>query len=487
MSFESLGLSPELLRALLDMGYEEPTPIQAQAIPVILGGRDVLAAAQTGTGKTAGFTLPILQRVQPNANTSPSPARHPIRCLILTPTRELAVQVEESVKSYSKYLPIRSSVIYGGMPMDPQVKALQSGVEILVATPGRLLDHVNNKTVRLGTASILVLDEADRMLDMGFIPDIKRILQLLPADRQTLLFSATFSNEIKRLADDFLTNPVTIEVARSNQTAELVEQRVYSVPDARKKDALVHLIREFAIPQAIVFCGTKQGANKLCSQLIRDGIHAAAIHSDKTQQGREESLNNFKAGEVKILVATDIAARGLDVEDLPYVFNYDLPHVAEDYVHRIGRTGRAGSTGHAFSLVAPDEERNLREIEKLIKTKINVVELPQFQSASPEREKFAPRSGSGSGSNASASNTRFERAGSDSERPPRKESAGGRHHRPRLEDMDPMAGVGLSEPSAMESKSQGQDVSAQSGLSQRPGRRAAEVPALLRGFMKAPT
>jgi ATP-dependent RNA helicase RhlE len=388
------------------------------------------------------------------------------------------VQVEESVKSYSKYLPVRSSVIYGGMPMDPQVKALQSGVEILVATPGRLLDHVNNKTVRLGTASILVLDEADRMLDMGFIPDIKRILQLLPADRQTLLFSATFSNEIKRLADDFLTNPVTIEVARSNQTAELVEQRVYSVPDARKKDALVHLIREFAIPQAIVFCGTKQGANKLCSQLIRDGIHAAAIHSDKTQQGREESLNNFKAGEVKILVATDIAARGLDVEDLPYVFNYDLPHVAEDYVHRIGRTGRAGSTGHAFSFVAPDEERNLREIEKLIKTKINVVELPQFQSAFSERERPSPRS--------SASSSSPDRTHADTDRSPRRESSNSRS-RPRMEDIDPMAGVVLSAPSPSSRTGETARTSSQSSTSQRPGRRVAEVPALLRGFMKAPS
>jgi ATP-dependent RNA helicase RhlE len=317
------------------------------------------------------------------------------------------------------------------------------------------------------------------MLDMGFIPDIKRILQLLPADRQTLLFSATFSNEIKRLADDFLTNPVTIEVARSNQTSELVEQRVYSVPDARKKDVLVHLIREFAIPQAIVFCGTKQGANKLCSQLIRDGINAAAIHSDKTQQGREESLNNFKAGEVKILVATDIAARGLDVEDLPYVFNFDLPHVAEDYVHRIGRTGRAGSTGHAFSLVAPDEERNLREIEKLIKTKINVVELPQFQSASSEREKPAPRS--------SPSSSSPDRTLTDTEKSPRRESSHPRSPRPRLEDIDPMAGVVLSEPNLSSRANEAAITPSQSATSQRPGRRAAEVPALLRGFMKAPS
>lgn len=478
MSFDSLGLSPELLRALLDMGYEEPTPIQSQAIPVILGGRDVLAAAQTGTGKTAGFTLPILQRVQPTANTSPSPAKHPIRCLILTPTRELAVQVEDSVKSYSKYLPIRSTVIYGGMPMEPQVKALQAGVEILVATPGRLLDHVNNRTVRLSTASILVLDEADRMLDMGFIPDIKRVLQLLPADRQTLLFSATFSNEIKRLADDFLTHPVTIEVARSNQTSELVEQRVYAVPEERKKDLLLHLIRDLAIPQAIVFCGTKQGANKLCSQLIRDGINAAAIHSDKTQQGREESLNNFKSGEIKILVATDIAARGLDVEDLPYVFNFDLPHVAEDYVHRIGRTGRAGSTGHAFSLMAPDDERNLREIEKLIKTKISVVEIAEFQSLSQGRERYPSRSESFS--------PRSERDTNDSEKSARRESSRAGRHRPRLEDIDPMAGVVMSEPSGSAPHAEMTRPSAQTGVTHRSGRRATEVPALLRGFMKVP-
>jgi superfamily II DNA/RNA helicase len=449
MSFESLGLSSELLRALVDLGYETPTPIQLQAIPVIAGGRDVLAAAQTGTGKTAGFTLPILQRVQPTANTSPSPAKHPVRCLILTPTRELAVQVEESVRAYSKYLPIRSTVIYGGMPMDPQIKALQAGVEILVATPGRLLDHINSRTLRLGTASILVLDEADRMLDMGFIPDIRRIMELLPADRQTLLFSATFSNEIKRLADDFLKNPVTIEVARRNQTAESVEQKVFLVDEDQKRDLLIQVISELSISQAIVFCGTKIGANRLSTALERAGIQAAAIHSDKTQQTREESLQSFKDGTVKILVATDIAARGLDIEDMPYVFNYDLPHVAEDYVHRIGRTGRAGSTGHAFSLVSPEEERYLKDIEKLIKREL------------PRERRTVERSVQSRSSPVRSAPTR---------------SAEPRRRAPRPEDIDPMAGVTLSEPT-------GQSTPAPAPM-MGVRKRTAEVPALLRHFSK---
>ncbi len=504
MSFESLGLSPELLRALLDMGYQDPTPIQAQAIPVVLGGRDILAAAQTGTGKTAGFTLPILQRIQPMANTSPSPARHPIRCLILTPTRELAVQVEESVKAYSKYLPVRSTVIYGGVAMDPQVKALQAGVEVLVATPGRLLDHVNNKTVRLGTAGILVLDEADRMLDMGFIPDIKRILQLLPAERQTLLFSATFSEEIKRLSEDFLTNPVRVEVARRNQTADSVEQRIYPVHDDRKGDLLVHLIRSLEIRQAIVFCGTKLGANRVCARLVRDGINAAAIHSDKTQQVRQDSLNSFKAGDVHILVATDVAARGLDVEQLPYVFNYDLPHVSEDYVHRIGRTGRAGATGHAFSLVSPEEERYLRDIEKLIKTQIPAESVAEFQQSRTHGSAAAPASRTamqGGASPTLAAASVVESAGRPErarrERRPESAQAGAagaaasdgrpaarvRAPRQRPEDIDPMAGVVLSAPTSEQLQAARPATGAGSGLT-RPGRRAAEVPALLRSYAK---
>ena len=504
MSFEALGLSPELLRALLDMGYQDPTPIQSQAIPVVLAGRDILAAAQTGTGKTAGFTLPILQRLQPMANTSPSPARHPIRCLILTPTRELAVQVEESVRAYSKYLPIRSTVIYGGMAMDPQIKALQAGVEILVATPGRLLDHVQNKTVRLGTASILVLDEADRMLDMGFIPDIKRILQMLPGERQTLLFSATFSDEIKRLSDDFLSNPVRIEVARQNATADLVQQRVYPVHEERKRELLTHLIGDLNMTQAIVFCGTKLGANRVCAALIRDGVNAAAIHSDKTQQTRQDSLNSFKAGEVSILVATDIAARGLDVEQLPFVVNYDLPHVSEDYVHRIGRTGRAGSPGNAISLVSPEEERHLRDIEKLIKTRIESIVLADYQEARGERSerprgererpprapRRTPQIASPDVAVASEADLAPVQAAMIESpavpaavtpvRPAHPGPSGARGGRRRLEDIDPMAGVVLSEPTASDARAAGSG----SGALVRPGRRPAEIPALLRSFSK---
>ncbi len=384
MTFESLGLSPELLRAIAEQGYTEPTPIQAQAIPVVLAGQDVQAAAQTGTGKTAGFTLPILHRLQPFANTSVSPAKHPIRCLVLTPTRELAAQVEESVKNYGKYVPLRSTVIYGGINMQPQIKALQGGVEIVVATPGRLLDHVQQRTINLSQVEILVLDEADRMLDMGFIPDIRRIVALLPAQRQNLLFSATFSDDIKKLSGGILRNPVTIEVARRNATADLVRQVIYAVHKDRKRELLTHLIRTLPIPQAIVFMRTKHGANRLCTQLERDGINAAAIHSDKTQSHRTKSLADFKEGQVNILVATDIAARGLDVDQMPYVVNFELPHVPEDYVHRIGRTGRAGSPGNAISLVSDEESRELADIEKLIKTKIEVASVEGFDSPRAE-------------------------------------------------------------------------------------------------------
>ncbi len=388
MSFEALGLSPELLRAVAEEGYTEPTPIQQQAIPVVLAGGDVQAAAQTGTGKTAGFTLPILHRLQPLANTSVSPAKHPIRCLVLTPTRELAAQVEASVKTYGKYVPLRSTVIYGGVNMDPQIKALQGGVEIVVATPGRLLDHVQQRTINLSQVEILVLDEADRMLDMGFIPDIRRIVALLPARRQNLLFSATFSDDIKKLSAGILQAPVTIEVARRNATSELVRQSVYPVHKDRKRELLTHLIRTLPIPQAIVFTRTKHGANRLCSLLERDGVNAAAIHSDKTQTHRTKSLADFKEGKVNILVATDIAARGLDIDQMPFVVNYELPHVPEDYVHRIGRTGRAGSLGEALSLVCAEESRELADIEKLIKHAIERVAVAGFDTPRTEE---APR------------------------------------------------------------------------------------------------
>ena len=390
MSFESLGLAPELLRAIADVGYDTPTPIQLQAIPVVLAGRDILAGAQTGTGKTAGFALPILQLMQQHANTSTSPARHPIRALILTPTRELAAQVEESFRVYGKYVPLKTVVIYGGVNMDPQIAALRSGVEIVVATPGRLLDHVQQRTINLSQVQMLVLDEADRMLDMGFIRDIHRIIDLLPKQRQNLLFSATFSGDIKQLSDSLLTNPVLIEVARRNAAAETVRQVVYMVEQEQKRALLVKLIKTEGLDQVLVFCRTKHGANRLANLLTRDGVNAAAIHSNKTQGAREEALAEFKAGTVKVLVATDIAARGLDIEELPHVVNFEISQVPEDYIHRIGRTGRAGSEGDAISLVAPEEVKLLKEIEKLLKHPIERATLPGFDPAETPRAEPRP-------------------------------------------------------------------------------------------------
>lgn len=372
MSFDSLGLCPAILKAIADQGYTEATPIQAQAIPVVLEGRDIMAGAQTGTGKTAAFTLPLLQRLSVHANTSPSPARHPIRALILTPTRELAVQVEESVKTYGKYLPLRSTVVYGGTDIRNQIKPLMEGVEILVATPGRLLDHVEQKTVKLSQVEILVLDEADRMLDMGFMPDLRRILALLPSTRQNLLFSATFAGEIKKLADSLLQSPVSIEVARRNKTAETVSQLVYKVNTDDKLNFLVRLLRAKNLKQVLVFTKTKISAGRVSSQLVKRGIQAAAIHGDKSQAERIKALEDFKQGNVAVLVGTDVAARGLDIDELPAVINYELPTTPEDYVHRIGRTGRAGASGEAISLVAPEEARMLAEIERLIKHNIEV-------------------------------------------------------------------------------------------------------------------
>ena len=394
MSFSDLGLSPELLQAIAGEGYSEATPIQQQAIPVILAGKDVMACAQTGTGKTAGFSLPILQLLQPHANTSTSPARHAIRALILTPTRELAAQVEESVKAYSKHIPLRSAVIYGGVNMDAQVAQLKSGVEIVVSTPGRLLDHVQQRTVNLSQVQILVLDEADRMLDMGFIRDIRRIIELLPQQRQNLLFSATFSNDIKKLADSLLKDPTLIEVARRNAAAETVRQLVYLVDQDKKRALLTHLIKSQDLSQVLVFCRTKHGANRLASLLTRDGVNAAAIHSDKTQSAREQALAEFKNGDVRVLVATDIAARGLDIEELPHVVNFEISHVPEDYVHRIGRTGRAKAEGVAISLIAPDEMKLLKEVEKLLKRPIECVVAKDFDddSSSEPTKTPSPRS-----------------------------------------------------------------------------------------------
>ena len=378
-SFSELGLSPELLKAVEDQGYSEPTPIQAKAIPLVLQGCDLMGAAQTGTGKTAGFTLPILQRLQHHANTSASPARHPVRALILTPTRELAAQVEESVQIYGKHLSLRATVVFGGVPMDPQTQALRRGVEILVATPGRLLDHVQQKMLAFSQVEFFVLDEADRMLDMGFIPDVKRIISLLPERRQNLLFSATFSEEIKRLADSFLRNPVMVEVARRNSVAESITHSAIPVARERKRELLAHLVESRDWKQVLVFCATRLGANRLTYQLNLDGVHATAIHGDKSQPERLQALEEFKLGKVRVLVATDVAARGLDIEDLPLVVNFDLPNSPEDYVHRIGRTGRAGAKGEAVSLVSPDEHERVEAIEKMIKLDIPRDLVPGFE------------------------------------------------------------------------------------------------------------
>ena len=378
MSFETLGLSAGLLRAIDEQGYTEPTPIQSKAIPIILGGKDVMAGAQTGTGKTAGFTLPLLQLL---SNNPIKTGRRPVRALVLTPTRELAAQVGDSVKTYGRHLPLKSTVIFGGVKINPQISKLRSGVDILVATPGRLLDHAGQKTVDLSQVEILVLDEADRMLDMGFIHDIRKVIALMPANesRQNLLFSATFSGEIKTLAKRLLNNPEHIEVARRNATAEGIKQVVHPVDKLRKRELLSHLIGSQNWRQVLVFTRTKHGANRLAEQLGKDGLSAAAIHGNKSQGARTRALAGFKKGDVRILVATDIAARGLDIDQLPHVVNFELPNVPEDYVHRIGRTGRAGNEGEAVSLVCVDEHRLLRDIDRLLKREIPRVVLEGYE------------------------------------------------------------------------------------------------------------
>jgi ATP-dependent RNA helicase RhlE len=365
MSFDQLGLAPEFLRAVADQGYTEPTPVQAEAIPLVLAGRDLMAGAQTGTGKTAAFVLPMLQRLGP-PNLDPRAGRRPIRALVLAPTRELALQVEESVRVYGRHWGVRSAAIYGGVGFSPQANALRRGVDVVVATPGRLLDHLGQRTIDLSTVEILVLDEADRMLDMGFIRDIRRVLEVLPARRQNLLFSATFSDEIRSLASRFMHEPATVQVTPRNSAAPLVRQVVHPVDRERKRELLSHLIRTGVIDQALVFTRTKHGANRLAQQLERDGIAAVAIHGNKSQGQRVRALADFKTGRTPILVATEIAARGLDIDGLPHVVNFELPMVPEDYVHRIGRTGRAGSPGHAVSLVCIDEHKMLREIEMVL-------------------------------------------------------------------------------------------------------------------------
>ncbi|HOB92519.1 MAG TPA: DEAD/DEAH box helicase [Aquabacterium sp.] len=371
--FETLALDPKLLRAVAESGYTSMTPIQAKAIPLVLAGRDVMGAAQTGTGKTAAFSLPLLQKMMKHETASVSPARHPVRALVLTPTRELADQVANNVKTYAKHTQLRSTVVFGGIDMKPQTAELKKGVEVLIATPGRLLDHIEAKNCVLNQVEYVVLDEADRMLDIGFLPDLQRILSYLPkGNRQTLLFSATFSPEIKKLAQSYLQDPVTVEVARANATATTVEQRFYSVAEDDKRAAVRQLIKARALSQAIIFVNSKLGAARLARAFERDGLRTQALHGDKSQDERLKALQAFKAGEVDLLVATDVAARGLDIADLPGVFNFDVPFNAEDYVHRIGRTGRAGASGLAITLVDREDMRLVGDIERLIKKKIDI-------------------------------------------------------------------------------------------------------------------
>jgi ATP-dependent RNA helicase RhlE len=382
MSFTTLGLTDAIVRAVTEAGYTAPTPIQAQAIPAVLGGGDLLAGAQTGTGKTAGFTLPVLHRLSTDkvgAALTNKTSKRSIRALVLAPTRELAAQVEENIRTYAKYTNLNSAVIFGGVGIHPQIKLLANGVDILVATPGRLLDHVGQGTIKLDKIEILVLDEADRMLDMGFIHDIKKVLAVLPPKRQNLLFSATFSDEIKALADKLLNNPALIEVARRNSTVEVIEQMIHPVDRDKKHPMLAHLIKTNDWKQVLVFTRTKHGANKLVEQLGKDGIGAMAIHGNKSQSARTKALAEFKDGSLTALIATDIAARGIDIDQLPQVVNYDLPNVPEDYVHRIGRTGRAGATGRAVSLVCVDEHQMLKDIEKLIKQTLSREVIPGFE------------------------------------------------------------------------------------------------------------
>jgi ATP-dependent RNA helicase RhlE len=384
MQFNQLDLSPPILKAVTEQGYDTPTPVQEQAIPLILQGRDMLAGAQTGTGKTAGFALPLLQLLY----DQPLPKKpHPVRALILTPTRELAKQVYESFRTYGKHLPLHSEVVFGGVSINTQIKRLQQGPDILVATPGRLLDLLYQKKVNLSQVQFFVLDEADRMLDMGFINDIKKVIKVLPEQRQNLLFSATYSKEIRTLAAQLLNNPVEVAVARENAAAELVSQSVYAIKRENKRELISWLIGDGNWQQILVFVRTKHGADRLCRQLIKDGIRCAALHGNKSQGARTKALEGFKAGKVTALIATDIAARGIDIDQLPHVVNYDLPAVAEDYIHRIGRTGRAGSEGEAISLVAPEEAHLLAAIEKLLKKQIPRVANTGFEEVSLKVEK----------------------------------------------------------------------------------------------------
>jgi ATP-dependent RNA helicase RhlE len=425
MSFNTLGLRTELVRAVSEQGYSEPTPIQSQAIPLVLEKRDIMGGAQTGTGKTAGFTLPLLQRLMEAG--APEKRARKVRALVLTPTRELAAQVAESVETYGRYLPLSSAVMYGGVSINPQIKQLRKGVDVLVATPGRLLDHVSQKTVDLSQLEILVLDEADRMLDMGFIRDIRKVLALLPKQKQTLLFSATFSKEIKRLANELLHSPALVEVARENTASERVAQLIHPVDKSRKRELLSYLVGSNNWKQVLVFTRTKHGANRLTQQLITDGITAAAIHGNKSQGARTKALTEFKGNKIRVLVATDIAARGLDIDQLPHVVNFELPNVPEDYVHRIGRTGRAGNEGEAISLVCIDEMKLLQDIERLIKAEIPKEVIDGFEpDPSIRAEPIQNGRQKNNGRKKPAAQNRSGRSGKAA-RPPR--SSNNRQHR----------------------------------------------------------
>jgi len=424
MSFVNLGLQAELLRAVSDQGYSEPTPVQSQAIPLILQGRDMLAGAQTGTGKTASFTLPLLQRL--SATTPRAQGRRAVRALILTPTRELAAQVEKSVITYGRHLPLKSAVVFGGVKINPQIQKLRHGVDILVATPGRLLDHVSQRTVDLSAVEILVLDEADRMLDMGFIRDIHRIIGLMPKQRQNLLFSATYSDDIRKFSDTVLSSPVHIEVARRNRPTELVSQVIHPVDRKRKRELLSHMIGAQNWRQALVFTRTKHSANRLSHQLGQDGISSAAIHGNKSQGARTRALADFKSGEIRVLVATDVASRGLDIDQLPHVVNYELPHVAEDYVHRIGRTGRAGNEGQAVSLVCSDEHELLGDIERLLKCELPRVVISGYEPDPSIRAERIKQGGNGRPNAQARPRGARQQARSNSGRPPRARSGSNR-------------------------------------------------------------
>ncbi|SER83748.1 ATP-dependent RNA helicase RhlE [Nitrosomonas sp. Nm51] len=392
MLFEQLGLSANILRAVTEEGYEHPTPIQEKAIPAILEGKDVMGGAQTGTGKTAGFTLPMLRRLEVYANTSMSPARHPLRTLVLVPTRELAIQVFESIQNYSKYTALRSALVYGGVNIDSQVNAVRSGIEILVATPGRLLDHIQQKNLVLSNVEILILDEADRMLDMGFLPDIKKIVSFLPGKRQNLMFSATFSDEIKKLANQILNEPILIEVAKQNSVNDSITHVVYAIQSASKSELLIHLIKEKNLKQALIFNRTKTGADRLKKILDKHNISAAVIHGNKNQLQRNQAFNEFKQGTIQTLVATDVAARGLDIEELSCVINFELPNNPEDYIHRIGRTGRAGTKGYAISLVSSEEKKLLVGIEKLLQKSIQIEKIAKFEKNTVKNNKLKEKS-----------------------------------------------------------------------------------------------